>query len=79
MLNLKIWAFFILSSKVVYTFNGSRFLVPALQRGNVYHTGSRAGEWEPGEKQHHPCLLQAGKKYKPGLKDSGICFILFAG
>ena len=25
-----------------YTFNGSRFLVPAFQRGNAYHMGSRA-------------------------------------
>jgi len=33
-------------------------LVPSLQRGNAYHTGSCAGEWELDEKQYLQSINQ---------------------
>ena len=35
------------------------FLVPMLLRGNVYHMGSHAGAWEPG---NPPAVRRAGLK-----------------
>ena len=35
--------------KGIYTFNGSRFLVPTFQRGNAYHMGFP--HWDTGTRQ----------------------------